>query len=145
MDSKMYVHIAEYLPLDTLSVFIDIFKKDIDSDEFNSFAQIRYHRSANIISRFIRRIYGISYNVVDLTKRFGFYYCSFSKKLMMRRFFFKKSKGCIGFWYINPFSRRNIRILSKYHRKNIQSHEVTRWDLWELQKQMTYADILNME
>ena len=55
----------------------------------------------------------------------------------MQRFFFKYPKTMISYWYFQKYLNKNDSYL------RISNQKPTRWDLWQLQKQMKYSDILN--
>jgi hypothetical protein len=146
MDSYTYVQISDYLPLNTLSYFIDILEKDIHSPELHKWIQIRYHRSATIISRFMRRIHALTHRTPEINSLFEYenidHFPHFLKRKYMQMYFLEYTRQNIAWWYTNKNNWKD-QIIAQYQRKTFQHpHEITRWDLWQLQKQMPLDEIL---
>ena len=149
MNSFMYVTIAEYLPIDTLSTLISVIETDMDADDIKIYMEIRYKASARIITRFMRRVTGISLIIREMDELYvhRFYHqmetSLFYKKITLMMYFLKYPKQFIGSWYMDrvPNNWKND-ILHQYQRKEVESSaDVSRWDLWQLQSQMTVDEI----
>lgn len=149
MNSIIYVSIAEYLPLDTLSTFISVIETDSDAQDVKTYMEIRYKASARIITRFMRRMTGISLIIRDLDELYVHRFFDemdnshFYKKIILMMYFLKYPKQFVGSWYMDfdPPNWKND-ILHQYQRKEVESSaDVSRWDLWQLQSQMTVDEI----
>ena len=149
MNSLIYVSIAEYLPLDTLSTFISIIETDSDAQDVKTYMEIRYKASARIITRFMRRVTGISSVIQTADELYVHRFfdqmeiSDFYKKITLRMYFLKYPKNFVRSWYMDfdPPNWKND-ILSQYQRKEVDSStNVSRWDLWQLQSQMTVDEI----
>ena len=149
MNSTIYVPIAEYLPLDTLSTFISVIETDSDAQDIKVYMEIRYKASARIITRFMRRVSGISSVIQTADELYVHRFfdqmetSNFYKKITLMMYFLKYPRQFVESWYIDsiPHNWKND-ILHQYQRKDLESSpDVSRWDLWKLQSQMTVDEI----
>lgn len=149
MNSTIYVNIAEYLPLDTLGTFISVIETDSDAQDVKTYMEIRYKASARVITRFMRRVTGISSIIQTADELYvhRFFHqmdtSRFYKKITLMMYFLKYPREFVGSWYIDhiPHNWKND-ILRQYQRKEVESRaDVSRWDLWQLQSQMSVDEI----
>lgn len=149
MNSTIYVNISEYLPLDTLGTFISIIETDSDAHDVKTYMEIRYKASARVITRFMRRVTGISSIIQRTDELYAHRFFDqmetsrFYKKITLMMYFLKYPKQFIGSWYMDRFPNNwKNDILHQYERKEVESSaDVSRWDLWQLQSQMTVDEI----
>ena len=142
----IYVQISEYLPLQTLCIVIDLFDRDLNIPEMKKWIQLKYHRSATIISRFMRRVHGVRHRTPEINSIYDqedmTMYPLYLKRKYMQLYFFEYTKEYIRSWYLNQGNWKD-QIKNQYQRKHFNHpDEITRWDLWELQKQMNLEEIL---